>query len=710
MAVQKTKYLNFRPIVFLFISIVFGIIFAFLFYNYGLIALSILALYIAVVFSCVFVFSKVNKKALTIILLSIFFLLSAVNTYFSLSNYDNADLNSHYYDVKGRVISLTETDSGVSFVLDDVNLKGKNGGKSDYKIKVYVYDEIDIDIGDNVIFNSVLMDNNLFYENDFSAENVSKKIKYTATLNKDDLRITDNSKTVFEKLNVAIRETLNKGLYREEFATAYALLTGNDDYIDTDLLTSYREAGVAHIFAVSGLHIGFLATVLTFILKKIKANKYLSFFIVATVLFLYSGVCGFSSSSLRAFIMCVVFKISSLFYARYDGLSSISLAGSIILMLFPIQLFCVGFLLSFTVVTAILLLNKPIAKLFKFLPPKIALSIGSVISAFISSIPILLAFFNQFSLVSVIINLLFIPVVGVIYTLLLISTVIGGIFNIAYYLLFPMKYILIALNYVISFFDYSVFIVGGFSLSYFAIFYYGAMVLPSGLINLKRKAVVILSVLFAFISIFGTVIVNVTEYNKTKCYVLGSDRFCVSIITEKDNNYLLINKADSLFLLSKVNTIKNKLKIGRFDKVFICDTNENANYILTRFNGAFTIDTVYMYGPYDELLVKVLKKSFGNDFVFLANDVEVTDDNFSFCFDYDGRAFNVTHNGFNYAFLSEFKNSSDYFNETNLKALVCLDNLEIVQNLCKPEKTYSYLSQDKYPDGQSGGFLKFYLD
>ena len=177
---------------------------------------------------------------------------------------------------------------------------------------------------------------------------------------------------MFESINIFIRDTLKVGLDLDEFTVAYALLCGNSDYMETEIIENFRASGVAHIFAVSGLHIGFFAVILNFITDKLRFNKYVKFFFVVSVLLFYSGVCGFTASSIRATIMTAVMLLAGLIGKKYDGLSSVALAGIIVLLYAPIQLFCVGFQLSFGVVLGINILSRPISKLLGFLPQKIS--------------------------------------------------------------------------------------------------------------------------------------------------------------------------------------------------------------------------------------------------------------------------------------------------------------------------------------------------
>ena len=95
-------------------------------------------------------------------------------------------------------------------------------------------------------------------------------------------------------------------LDKDTAAICYAMLIGDTKGVDDATLDSFRFGGVAHIFAVSGLHIGLVYGVIAFAMKKLRANKFLSAAICIAVILLYSAVCGFTLSSVRAVIMCAV--------------------------------------------------------------------------------------------------------------------------------------------------------------------------------------------------------------------------------------------------------------------------------------------------------------------------------------------------------------------------------------------------------------------
>jgi competence protein ComEC len=151
----------------------------------------------------------------------------------------------------------------------------------------------------------------------------------------------------------------------ENASIAYAMLFGEKDGINKNIYNIFSIAGISHILAVSGLHIGVLIAILLLILKKCKASKLVTFITISSILIMYNTICGFSNSVVRASIMAMILLGANLFGKQYDALSSLSLAGIIICLFNPFALFSVGFQLSFACVFAIITLVPTINRGFE---------------------------------------------------------------------------------------------------------------------------------------------------------------------------------------------------------------------------------------------------------------------------------------------------------------------------------------------------------
>lgn len=610
------KLVNYRPAVFAALSVTAGILTAYFCLTENVAGAVVAATLSIIVFSVSIVYGASVKNlkqtlalcAIFVVLILLGFSLFACKTY----DYKNADSDSHYYSVCGRVIRRTEADYGSFLILSDVELDGIKKGKTSFKVSLFINGDSAADTGDVISFRAALYDRSLFYEGKFSSQNVANGIKYSATADASEVSVIGHKESLFQKAARFIDNSLKSGLSGDEYAVAKAMLLGDSSEMHSETLYSYRSAGVAHIFAVSGLHIGFVAAVAGLVLKKLKAGAAIRFAVISALCFFYSDICGFSASSVRAFIMCAVLQASAIFGNRYDSLSSVSAAMFIVLIINPVQLFLPGFKLSFGVVFGLILLSKPISSLFRFLPEKIARSLGAVFAAQIAAIPISLAEFGSFSLVAVAFNLVFIPVAGVIFVTLLVAAISGGIFGISSITLFAPEYVLEAVNFLIKVVDYRIFIVGGFTLGAFAAFYYAALIIPCGIFNLKTVVKIAGSAVCVLACVIGTVTYNVGEHERVKVYVSGSESVSFTLVSVKDENVLIIHSAKYAFSTSSLKRLSEKTGVKKVDAVALLygENDFSLQVAATRLNKAFDVKNIIYYGAKREKEEAITKKSF----------------------------------------------------------------------------------------------------
>lgn len=229
--------------------------------------------------------------------------------------------------------------------------------------------------------------------------------------------------SLFGSINYSIENLLYNNLGKETAAVCFALLTGNTSGISREVISAFRYGGVAHIFAVSGLHIGVVYGVVAFFCKLTRLNRFVSTAVKIAVITLYAGVCNFTPSSVRAVIMCSVSSLSACLYRKNDRLNSLAIAAIILLLINPANLFDTGFLLSFSAVAGVILLSRNFSRAFKFLPEKFASALASGWSAQFATFPALIYKFGYVSAAGLILNIILIPLISAFYVILLTFTV-----------------------------------------------------------------------------------------------------------------------------------------------------------------------------------------------------------------------------------------------------------------------------------------------
>jgi len=196
---------------------------------------------------------------------------------------------------------------------------------------------------------------------------------------------------------------------------AEALLIGYKDDLDKDLVQSYSQTGVAHIIAISGLHLALIYALIQLLLDHIKLNKKLSGvkpFIILGSLWLFSFLTGASPSVLRSSVMFSFIVIGKQFGKSSSIYNSLAASAFLLLCYNPFWLWDVGFQLSYGAVLSIVIFMKPIYNLL-FIQNKILdliwKSASVTLAAQVLTSPITIYYFHQFPNYFLITNLLAVP-------------------------------------------------------------------------------------------------------------------------------------------------------------------------------------------------------------------------------------------------------------------------------------------------------------
>ncbi|MFH1094127.1 MAG: ComEC/Rec2 family competence protein [Candidatus Omnitrophota bacterium] len=194
-----------------------------------------------------------------------------------------------------------------------------------------------------------------------------------------------------------------------------AMILGDRSRVPDTFNKELQRSGTVHVLAVSGLHTGFVIIFALVFLKMFSLHYRLGYILIIVLLGFYCWFTGNCISVLRATIMGSVFLLGEVINREYDPLSALSLSALIILWINPADLFDAGFQLSFLSVLSIFILSARIIKIFpekyknakvlRVLVQGISVSLG----AWIGTAGIVAYYFNIFTPVSVLANLIIIP-------------------------------------------------------------------------------------------------------------------------------------------------------------------------------------------------------------------------------------------------------------------------------------------------------------
>ena len=216
--------------------------------------------------------------------------------------------------------------------------------------------------------------------------------------------------------DVLLASLQRSGLSDNEFGVAAAILLGYDDNLADDVRKNYVAAGSMHILCVSGMHVGIIYLLASFLLGFLNRKtwqKTLKQSLLLALIWLYALIAGLSPSILRSALMISFVIIGELIRRKGFIINSIAASAFVLLCVNPNNLFEIGFLLSYSAVIGIVVLQRPIYNLlyFKIKLLDKAWEITAVaLAAQIATVPYTLFYFNQFTTYFWLSNLFMTPI------------------------------------------------------------------------------------------------------------------------------------------------------------------------------------------------------------------------------------------------------------------------------------------------------------
>lgn len=236
----------------------------------------------------------------------------------------------------------------------------------------------------------------------------------------------------------------------------YTILTGDKSILDSSLSKLMVDTGTIHLFAISGLHIGFFYLIVRSMLRFVVPTKPVLVVISLSISFFYVSLVDFNESATRALIMISFFEFSKLVAYRFSVVNSLVLAGIIMILINPVVLFELSFQLSFSVVLFIIFVMKSSSFIKNSCNYFSRVFWGNLLLSFSASAGcalLVLDKFNFFSFSSIPANLLVCPLTILFFTINFIHYSSSFIFNFS---LFSSLHdiVFFAVEGVICFFSY----------------------------------------------------------------------------------------------------------------------------------------------------------------------------------------------------------------------------------------------------------------
>ena len=288
------------------------------------------------------------------------------------------------------------------------------------------------------IHNNYKIENNNKTEEIENSKNKSKK-------HSQKIIVTKKANDFYIARNFVVNKTFNQiDKLFDEITGGFvkSILMGDKSNLDSEIKTFFSISGVAHILALSGLHIGIISGILSIFLNVFQINRLVKFLLFSILIILFTFLTGMQNATIRAGGMAIVFMFGFFLQRETNSLNIISIVVILSIIFFPSIIYSIGFQMSVLAVLGIFFFypifrnffNKTI-KLKNQTTRYFINSISMTLSASIIVSPIIAMYFNLFSIISPLANLLIIPL----FSFALIFSIISLIFS---FIWFPIGEIL----------------------------------------------------------------------------------------------------------------------------------------------------------------------------------------------------------------------------------------------------------------------------
>lgn len=369
-------------------------------------------------------------------LTGIFFLLGVGRVELSLGEIRNIKETKIDVDVQAKIVKEPEKKEYFKNLVVETNEDNLFKNSNDKKVRVLVRSELyqDFNYGDNIKLKCQV-------EN---IKNFSSDFDYRMYLAKDDIyyscakaeikKISDGENNWY-KFILKIRNDLEKSLAKiipqPEAALAQGILFGGSNRLSKEMQDLFSQTGMSHIVAVSGYNVTIIAEYLMIIGIFLGLWRTQAFYAAILGIFIFIAAIGFPSSALRAGVMgiLILWAIKNGRLANFEN--AILLAGTIMLVINPLILrWDIGFQLSFLATIGLVKLSPIWEKyiLKKYKAWGITEIIMMTISAQLFVLPIILYNFHNLALISILANVLILPVIPVTMLFALLTTIFSFVF------------------------------------------------------------------------------------------------------------------------------------------------------------------------------------------------------------------------------------------------------------------------------------------
>jgi len=228
--------------------------------------------------------------------------------------------------------------------------------------------------------------------------------------NASEISIDNDTINLLYKIKNYVIDRINSYKIKDYLLT---FIIGDKSLLENETLDTYRTNGITHLFSVSGMHIGLFNATILLLLKKVNISTKKRYLITISFIWFYAFLTGFTKSILRAGLLFSILSINKLFKLEMKSIYCLVITGVILCIFNPFITMDIGFIYSF-LTTFVLMFASEALKKHKI--------IGTSLIAFFASLPITINNFYEINFLSIVLNVIFVPLVSIIiYPLCMLS-------------------------------------------------------------------------------------------------------------------------------------------------------------------------------------------------------------------------------------------------------------------------------------------------
>ena len=312
--------------------------------------------------------------------------------------YKTCNIQSKYSKHEKNIIGIV-TNINIKEDKTIINIKAKEN------IIVYYYNKTNLELGDKVKVVGTLK--NIENNTNFNLFNYKKYMLSKNTyfiMNASSIKLISKNNNIFYSIKNNLSKQINK---KKGFRYLNTFIMGDSKEIDENVLESYRTNGISHLFSVSGMHITLLSTLIFYILNKIKKSN-INYILVIIFLIFYMFLTSFTPSVIRATTLFIFLTLNKLLSLNLSTLRIFLIILFLVLLFNPYNIYNIGFKFSYIISLYLIIFRKIINRNKNYITKTIVTSF----IAFLSSIPILINNFFSINLLTIINNLIFVPIIS----------------------------------------------------------------------------------------------------------------------------------------------------------------------------------------------------------------------------------------------------------------------------------------------------------